>query len=490
MESRKLGRRDFLRMGGLAAAGTVLAACAPAEPQVIKETVEVEVEVPVKETVEVEVEVEVPVEVEVEVTAEPAPPDEVLMQYWMPSCDVECWEPHEAWAAKYTEMHPHVTFEHRGASWGDFWGKLPLELAAGTGPDMWWHHAFMASLAADGHIEPFIDEDVAQFKETHERIDVHKINGRLYFFDEGVMSGLLFYNKEMFADAGLTDADIPKSWAELVDVAKELTITGSDGEIQRAGFIPGWASLFMALKFQQGEFTFNGPGTKALIDTEGGLRAAQMLQDLVVTDKVVSPALPGPYDAFAGGLAAMVYVFTWAASSLARDAPEIEYGVARIPTLDGGVPPAYDRGNTEATTVVSSHTTPEKKAIGFDFIKWYTNNPEMMIERATGGVAPVLKSIFDDPEIVNDPVVSTLVEQTDRCVWSGFPPEYEGNVHGEIAVAAIQGGTQTIEEGLANVQKIVQEAIDDRLEAGDPILWGYQEHNYKYADEMFIPELR
>lgn len=489
MESKRLSRRDFLRLGGLAAAGSVLAACGQAAPQVIKETVEVEVEVPVKETVEVEVEVPVQETVVVEVTQEPPPPQEVVMQYWMPGCDVECWEPHEAWAARYTELNPHVTFEHRGAAWNDFWSKLPLELAAGTGPDMWWHHANWPSLALDGHIEPWMDEDVAQLRETHERIDVHMLNGRLYYFDEGVMSGLLFYNKGMFGDAGLTDADVPKSWPEMVELAKELTITSADGEIERAGFIPGWASLFMALKFQTGEFTFNNVGTKAYINTEGGLLAAQMLEDLVQKDQVLSQAMPGPYDAFKAGLAAMIYVFTWAATELALGAPEIDYGVALVPTLDGQVPPAYDRGNTEATTVVSSHTTPEKKLIGFDFIKWYTGDRDMMIERAQGGVAPVLKSIFDDPEIVNDPVVSALVEQTDRCVWSGFPPEYEGTVAGEIGDAAILSGTQSIQVGLENTQKIVQEAVDDKLEAGDVISWGYQEHNYKHADEMHVPEL-
>jgi multiple sugar transport system substrate-binding protein len=481
MEGKILSRRDFLRLGGLAAAGTVLGACAPAAPQVIKETVEVPieqtVEVPVKETVVVEV------------TQAPPPLEEVVMQYWMPDCDVECWEPHEAWAARYSELHPNVTFEHRGAAWGDFWAKLPLELAAGTGPDMWWHHVFMTSLAVDGHIEPFSDEDVAQLRQTHERIDVHMLNGRLYFFDEGVMSGLLFYNKAMWEEAGLTDADVPKSWDDLVEVAKELTITNADGEIERAGFVPEPTCAFFALKFQLGEFNFDETGTKVYVNTEGARTATQMVVDLIDKHKVFSRAMPRPFDAFKAGLAAMVYNFTWLATELPMAAPEIEYGCALIPTLDGKTPPAYDRGNTEATTVVSSHTTPEKKQIAFDFIKWYTGDRDMMIERSKGGVAPVLKSIFDDPEIVSDPVVSALVKQTERCVWSGQAPAYEDTVRSEIGDAVVLSDAQSIEVGLQKTQKAVQEAIDDKLEAGELVYWGYQEHNYKYADELHIPEL-
>ena len=44
MEQRKLNRRDFLRLSAVAAAGAVVAACAPATPQII----EVEKEVPIE----------------------------------------------------------------------------------------------------------------------------------------------------------------------------------------------------------------------------------------------------------------------------------------------------------------------------------------------------------------------------------------------------------------------------------------------------------
>ena len=78
MNSKRLSRRDFLRMGALTAAGAALAGCGQPAAEVIKEQVEVtrivekEGETMV-ETVEVEkvVTEEVIVEVEVEATPEP-----------------------------------------------------------------------------------------------------------------------------------------------------------------------------------------------------------------------------------------------------------------------------------------------------------------------------------------------------------------------------------------------------------------------------------
>jgi len=487
MSGKRLNRRDFLRMSTLTAASAILAACSKPTAEVIKETVKETVEVPVEKTVKETVQVSV--EKNVVITATPPPPAEVTMQYWMPSCDTQCWEPHQGWTVKYSEMHPNIKWEFKGQGWADFWKKLPLDLAAGTGPDMWWHHIFMTSLAVDGHIEPLPDEMVKQLRETHDRIDSHIINGRLYSFDEGVMFGLVYYNKQMWKDAGLTENDYPKTWADLAEIAKALTVKDSTGQIQRAGFIPEVSSLWIALKYMAGEFNFNEGGTKVYINTEGGKQAAQMILDFIKKDQIFSEKMPLGNEAFRAGLAAMAYNFTWFTGDLHDLSPDLEYGVFNPPTLDGKVAPAYDRGNTEATSVVSSHTTLEKKLIGLDFIKWYTNDPDIMKQRAKIGVAPVLKSIQKDPDLLADQDVAALLREVDRTVWMGYPPMYEESNATDIADAVIMSGTMTVEEGLKASQKRIQEAIDDRMLAGDPVYWGYQEHTYSHKDELHIPEL-
>ena len=84
--SRRLDRREFLRLSALAAAGVTAAACQP-KTVIVKETVEVEKEVTkvVKETVEVEKEitkiVEMQVEVEKVITATPSVVREAPMLY-------------------------------------------------------------------------------------------------------------------------------------------------------------------------------------------------------------------------------------------------------------------------------------------------------------------------------------------------------------------------------------------------------------------------
>lgn len=66
MAKKLLNRRDFLRLAGLAAAGTIVTACATPTPEIVEKEVTREVEKVVKETVQVEKEVTVEVTREVE----------------------------------------------------------------------------------------------------------------------------------------------------------------------------------------------------------------------------------------------------------------------------------------------------------------------------------------------------------------------------------------------------------------------------------------
>ena len=54
MSGRKISRREMLRLAALGAVGAAASACAPATPQIIRETVVVEkqVEVPVGQSIE------------------------------------------------------------------------------------------------------------------------------------------------------------------------------------------------------------------------------------------------------------------------------------------------------------------------------------------------------------------------------------------------------------------------------------------------------
>ncbi|GEL13170.1 hypothetical protein FC15_GL000491 [Lapidilactobacillus concavus DSM 17758] len=50
---------------------------------------------------------------------------------------------------------------------------------------------------------------------------------------------VIFYNKKLFSDAGLKDADLPTTWSELEDVARKLDVKKGK-TYSRVGFYPLW----------------------------------------------------------------------------------------------------------------------------------------------------------------------------------------------------------------------------------------------------------
>ena len=112
--------------------------------------------------------------------------------------------------------------------------------------------------------------------------------GKVYTIPVGDMTGAIFYNKEMWEAAGLTEADIPATWEELRQVAKKLTKTEGDKIVVNGMDIPDGYFL-LALNYQKGYNVFAEDGKHTQMNNPGALEAAQMLQGFITEDKIFAP---------------------------------------------------------------------------------------------------------------------------------------------------------------------------------------------------------
>lgn len=162
-------------------------------------------------------------------------------------------------------------------------------------------------------------------------------NGKLYGFPDLSSARAFFYNKDLFAKAGI--ASPPKTWAEFEDAAQKITALG-DGTV-------GYA-MPLGPEEAQGEFsiwTFNNGGDwkangKWTINSDKNVETLTFLKKLANDDKVTqnNPAKTNradAFDLFKSGKAGMVVGFSPLAAALDKDA-KVNYGVAPMPTKDGG----------------------------------------------------------------------------------------------------------------------------------------------------------
>ncbi|NLE43699.1 MAG: extracellular solute-binding protein [Chloroflexi bacterium] len=230
MSGKRLTRREFLYALGGAAAGTALAGCSPAAPQVVRETVEVQVE----SVVEVEKEVEV----ERVVTATPGPAEDVEIMYttWRPLPEQELVS--RMVEESFNETHPNISVQVIGAAYGEYHAKIVTMAAAGTPLDV--IHTNSLWLAAWTHEGLLVD--LTPFLETSDIGDESKYWPGVFRFVEygagrfslpfAISVMALYYNTDIFDEVGYEYPN--ESWGPegMLDAAQAFVDAGYLGNMK------------------------------------------------------------------------------------------------------------------------------------------------------------------------------------------------------------------------------------------------------------------
>jgi multiple sugar transport system substrate-binding protein len=160
---------------------------------------------------------------------------------------------------------------------------------------------------------------------------------KVYGIPIGSNSLALFYNKKMFADAGI--AEPPKTWAELVEDATKLTKS------------PVYGLAFSAPNDEQSTwqwepFLWSNGGSLLDLSSDKAKEALQLWVDLVQKGAVSKDALNWQQgdvaDQFIGGRAAMMVMGPWMLASVKRSG--VDFGVVTIPVPKEGMKPVVPLG--------------------------------------------------------------------------------------------------------------------------------------------------
>jgi len=335
--------------------------------------------------------------------------------------------------ADYTALHPNVHIDLVSSSYQDHFPKLEAALNAGIGPDIFhFHNAFHRELAR--FMEPYPEAvlPIEALEQDFRQVGAHLIDGSIYYLDTGLMTSCIFYNTKAWAAAGLTAADIPKTWDQLRAVAKKLTRRDAHGVTVQAGFNPngiGW-SLMTAMNYQQGQRMFSADReSRPLVASAASQKSLAWLTSLYAPGGPADARLPEFHESFGQGTAAMIYGWGWVNNWLAKNDPELAFDTFPLPSWSETVPPAYDRNNGESTPCVNRASTPDKKAVAFDLIKFFLASGDYL-ERidSTFSLAPSKRSLTEK-ELFGGKVFSSFSQILDRTVWPGLVPvDYENMV--------------------------------------------------------------
>ena len=359
----------------------------------------------------------------------------------------------------YAAIHPNVSVQLLSSGFNDHFNRLRIALASGIGPDLFHlHNSYAASLLP--YMEPYpnsvmaLEDLVKDFRQVASHI---VFGSKVYFIDTGLMTSCIYYNKAMWREAGLGEADFPKTWAQLRAVAKRLTRYDAAGKVIRAGFNPNGigSSLLLALELQAGQHLFAGDGpNRPLLDNPAAASAMAYLRDLYRVDRSADVHLPQSHESFGVGSAAMIYAWGWANTWLKQNYTDLDFGVFPTPAWSAGTPPAYDRNNGESSMGVNIASPKDRQAVAFDLINYFLSSKKYLVAMSLAfGVSPSKYSLDADPALKSDPLLGTFAATLDRTEWPGaLPSFYEETLTSDVVDAVVLDG-KDIRSSLAAAEK-------------------------------------
>jgi sn-glycerol 3-phosphate transport system substrate-binding protein len=180
---------------------------------------------------------------------------------------------------------------------------------------------------------------------------------------------VLYWNKDLFKEAGLDPEKAPTTWADQLAFAKKLTKEGSHWGLQipSSGF-PYW--LFQGLAVQAGAVLANPAGDQTAFDAPGVVEALQYWIDLAKTHKVHAPGIvewgTTPKDFFEKKCA-MMWTTTGNLTNVRNNA-KFPFGVAMLPSGKRLGSPTGG-GNF----YISAKAPKAQQEAAFKFAKWVTS---------------------------------------------------------------------------------------------------------------------
>jgi len=227
-------------------------------------------------------------------------------------------------------------------------------------------------------------------------------NGGQYAFPEQWSGNFLFYNKKLFAEAGVHPPpgrwEQPWSFSEFLDTAKALTKRDRSGRVSQWGYVDSWVASYAAGLFGMNNgVPWSSPlmnPTHLNFDNEAFIEGIQFYADLANRHRVAPTASEtqsmSTMDLFISGRAAMALGGHWRYQTVDR-AEGLDFDITVLPTGPKGRAARSNIGTTGLAIAASSR----RKHQAWEFVKFATGPVGQAVIGESRLFVPVLRSAIE-----------------------------------------------------------------------------------------------
>ena len=366
--------------------------------------------------------------------------------------------------ANFEKANPDITVKHTSFPYADYRKKVSIAISSGDGPDLvQLYYGWLNDYRDGGLIHPLPKDTI-----PHDEIESNffkmgssmKVDGDYWGLPTAVRSLALFYNNDLFSEAGLSGP--PETLDQMVEYAKKLTKTDSAGNYIQVGFAVDtdgqdhhfWREVLIR---HFGGQPYSNDGQKVTYNTDAGAEALKYLTDFEKTHKTGSNGFMNRgQDAFAAGKAGMVLDGSFRISKFNKT-DGLNFSISELPGHNGT---RYNFSSFWANAL-STKAKGEKKEAAAKFLKYLTSEEAMQVWLDTVGELPAKPSVALVDANKCHPQYGPFIRGLDYATATTFISEkpQRQSVIDSYDMVVLQG--MSPEDALAKVAKKEQELLDD-----------------------------
>lgn len=309
----------------------------------------------------------------------------------------------------FVDGYGDATIDFQSIPYESYFQKLGAALEAGNGPCVFQLPANIIGEFYDrGELAP-VPESVMSTADiesafTPASIGLLKIEGEYYALPTDVQTMMLFYNDELFEEAGLDPSKDFETWDELVDAAEKMTKTSGD-KMTQAGFdlsASPYQLFYSAPTLAYPEGLVNDETGDVEYDSDPGYQAWERITSLITDAGVDDPEFLAEQSKFGLGKAGMTFKEFTFTGVYDLTAPDVDFSVHVAPpvTDDAAAPVA----STSWSYAVSADC--EDKDAAWKWVAYLTSEDAQKKWIEGGGELPSRTALLDDDSLQEDPNIA------------------------------------------------------------------------------------
>jgi multiple sugar transport system substrate-binding protein len=298
---------------------------------------------------------------------------------------------HEKMAEEFNKLHPNIKIQIDVVPWTDYWTKLQTAVAGGDAYDVFWMNAnnFANYVGKDvlTDITPMIEADGVDMSVFPESlVSMYSNGGKNYGMPKDFDTIALFYNKQIFDEAGVAYPDETWTWDDLKAAAEKLTNDDHWGFAAINGGQTGYSSFIYQNGGQWLDYETNLATLNMSETCEALTFYESFIEEGLSPDHATMTASTPEEQLFPGGKIAMMLSGSWMAKAYSD--LEFEVDVAPLPQGKQRATVIHGLGN-----VIWSKTQNPEAA--WEWVKFLGSKEAQQIAAETGAVIPAYDGLAD-----------------------------------------------------------------------------------------------